>query len=54
VAGRGVKSFFVTARPMTPGGRFFATNGDGKVYASTTSIPVTLTGPPPAPAVELR
>jgi hypothetical protein len=53
-AGRGVQSFFVTAVPDMRGGRHFATNGDGKVYVSSSSIPVTLTGPPPAPAVEVR
>lgn len=53
-AGRALQSFFVTAVPDARGARHFATNGDGKVYVSPASIPVTLTGPPPAPAVEVR
>jgi hypothetical protein len=60
-AGRTTQSFFVTAVPAQKGGRFFATNaemncttGCSKFYASTVPIPVTLSGPPPAPAVELK
>ena len=53
-AGRGVRSFFVTAAPATRGARFFATNTEAKVYASTEPIPVTLSGAPPAPAVEMK
>jgi len=53
-AGRTTKSFFVTAAPAQPGGRFFAANAEAIIYESTVPIPVTLSGRPPAPAVDVK
>ncbi len=42
-------SYFVSADPATPGVtgiRFFATNAEGTIFASTSPIPVTFTGVP--------